>query len=156
MITRSQNIYIYNISYLGASHHVLVHHQDGNLPVHRPLDLLPHYRVHLHNLIRQPVEVQEGAHLAAERAGLVLVQGQLRTSTWSLGPDPEPGPGNGGLFFGKEIRADEIRWMNNHVVGGMVGSMVALRAQITATQEKHPKKQMCYKFRKLFFSICLN
>lgn len=74
----------------GASHHVLVHHQDGNLPVRRPLDLLPHHRVYLHDLVRQPVEVQEGAHLAAERAGLVLVQGQLQTSTWSLGPDPEP------------------------------------------------------------------
>lgn len=66
------------------SYHLTIHHQDGHLSVGRPLNLLPHHRVHLHDLIRQPVVVQEGSHLAAKRAGLVLVQGQLQTASWSL------------------------------------------------------------------------
>lgn len=61
------------------SYHVAIHHQDGNFSVGRPLDLLPHYRVDLHDLIRQTVIVQKGSHFAAERAGLVLVQGQRWT-----------------------------------------------------------------------------
>lgn len=65
---------------ISTSHQLIVHHQDGNFSVGRPLDLLPHYRVHLHNLIRQPVVVQKRSHLAAERAGFVLVEGQLWTS----------------------------------------------------------------------------
>lgn len=66
------------------SYHLTIHHQDGHLSVGRPPNLLPHHRVHLHDLIRQPVVVQEGSHLAAKRAGLVLVQGQLQTASWSL------------------------------------------------------------------------
>lgn len=77
-----------------GSYHVGIHHEDGHLSVDRPLDLLPHDRVHLHDLVRQPVVVQEGSHLAAERAGLVLVEGQRRTSgssSWDL----ERGRGGG-------------------------------------------------------------
>lgn len=75
------------LMFVPKTHMVLVHHQDGDFSVVGPLDLLPHDRVHLHNLIRQPVVVQEGPHLAAERAGLVLVQCQTQTSTWNLEKD---------------------------------------------------------------------
>lgn len=65
---------------ISTSHQLIVHHQDGNFSVGRPLDLLPHHRIHLHDLIRQPVVVQKRPHLAAEGTGFVLVEGQLRTS----------------------------------------------------------------------------
>ena len=63
----------------GRSYHISIHHEDGDLPVGGPLDLLPHDGVDLHYLVGQPLEVQEGSHFAAEWTCLVLVQGQLQT-----------------------------------------------------------------------------
>lgn len=55
-------------------------HQDGHLPVGGELDLSPSDRVHLHYLIGQGVEVEEGTDFAAEGTCLVLVQGQLQVA----------------------------------------------------------------------------
>lgn len=52
--------------------------QDGHLPVGRELDLGPTHRVHLHHLVGQGVEVEEGTDLAAEGTRFVLVQSQLQ------------------------------------------------------------------------------
>lgn len=53
-------------------------HQDGHLPVGGEFDLSPSHRIHLHYLIGQGVEVEEGTDFAAEGTCLVLVQGQLQ------------------------------------------------------------------------------
>lgn len=55
-------------------------HNDGHLPVGGELDLGPAHRVHLHHLVGQGVEVEEGADLAAERTRFVLVQRQLQAA----------------------------------------------------------------------------
>lgn len=55
-------------------------HQDGHLSVRGELDLSPEHGVHLHHLVGQGVEVEEGSDLAAEGTRLVLVQGQLQAA----------------------------------------------------------------------------
>lgn len=53
-------------------------HQDGHFPVGGEFDLSPSHGIHLHHLIGQGVEVEEGTDFAAEGTCLVLVQGQLQ------------------------------------------------------------------------------
>lgn len=54
--------------------------KNGHLPVGREFDLLPHYWVHLHNLVGQPMIIKESSDLTAERASFVLVKSQLQTT----------------------------------------------------------------------------
>ena len=66
-----------------VAYHCVIHHQDGDLSVAGPLNLLPHDWVNLHNLIWETMVVQERSHLTAEGARLVLVEGQLHFCTGS-------------------------------------------------------------------------
>jgi hypothetical protein len=61
--------------------------EDRDLFVAGPLDLRPQHRVHFDHVVIEAVVVEEGPGLAAERARLVLIQGQLQPSLVRRVPD---------------------------------------------------------------------